>query len=41
MSYDFVLRFIISCKVARFTIVVIVVVLLFIAVIIFVTKLFL
>jgi hypothetical protein len=41
MSYDFVLRFVISCEVARFAIVVIVVVLLLVAVAIFVAKLFL
>jgi hypothetical protein len=41
MLYNFVLRFAISCEVARFAIVVIVVVLLFVAVAVFITKLFL
>jgi hypothetical protein len=41
MLYNFILRFIISCKVARFTIVIIVIILLFIAVTIFIAKLFL
>jgi uncharacterized membrane protein AbrB (regulator of aidB expression) len=41
MSYDFVLRFTISRKVARFTIVITVIILLLIAVAIFVAKLFL
>jgi hypothetical protein len=41
MLYNFILRFIISYKVARFAIVIIVVILLFIAVAIFITKLFL
>jgi hypothetical protein len=41
MSYNFILRFTISRKVARFTIVIIVIILLFIAVTVFITKLFL
>jgi hypothetical protein len=41
MSYDFILRFIISREVARFTIVVTVIVLLFVAVTVFVAKFFL
>jgi hypothetical protein len=41
MSHDFVLRFVISCEVARFATVVAVVVLLLVAVAIFVTKFFL
>jgi hypothetical protein len=41
VSHDFVLEFAISCKVARFAIVVTVIVLLFIAVAVFVAKLFL
>jgi hypothetical protein len=41
MSYNFVFRFIISREVARFAIVIIVVILLFVAVTVFVTKLFL
>jgi hypothetical protein len=41
MSYNFILRFVISCKVARFAIVIIVVVLLFITVTVFIAKLFL
>jgi hypothetical protein len=41
MSYNFVLRFAISREVARFATVVIVIVLLFIAVAVFVTKFFL
>jgi hypothetical protein len=41
MSYDFILRFAISREVARFTIVITVIILLFIVVAVFVAKLFL
>jgi hypothetical protein len=41
MLYNFVLRFAISCKVARFAIVVAVIILLLITVAIFIAKLFL
>jgi hypothetical protein len=41
MLYDFVLRFVIFCEVAKFAIVIIVVVFLFVVVTVFVAKLFL